>query len=161
MKTTALSKHILLSCIGIMLLSTACRKIKTFPDTPYIEFVSFTKTQLQVPQKGILCIYFTDGDGDIGLKPDENDTSYNFFIDYYEKQNGNFIKIDLEGSHNARIPILNSSDYEKPLEGHIEIEIEYNNYISPFDTIQFECWLVDRAGNTSNHIFTTPIIVEK
>lgn len=161
MKKIAFNKYYVLSCILLAIFLLSCKKIKQFPDIPYIEFVSFTKLNNVSPQKGILCVYFTDGDGDIGFKSNENDTAYNFFIDYYEKQEGIFVKVHLDVTHNARIPILNSSGHKKPLEGNIEIEIEYNNYTSPYDTIQFECWLIDRAGNKSNHIFTPPIIVEK
>ncbi len=146
-----------------IILFASCRDIKTFPIIPYIEFDSFTKINngTNKDNKGILSIYFTDGDGNIGLEEDENDTSYNFFMNYFEKQNGSWVKVDFPSSANFRLPILNTSDEEQSLEGTIELEIFFNNPLSIYDTIQFECWLFDRDGNQSNHVFTSPIIVRK
>ena len=94
------SKHNVRICILItacLLVFYGCKPIIEFPIIPYIEFVSFTKIYKGTSKddKGILTIYFTDGDGNIGFKENENDSSYNFFIDYYEKQEGQFVKIDL------------------------------------------------------------------
>lgn len=161
MKTKKYNK-ILLACI-LCLLLVSCREIKKFPLEPYIEYKNFTKIDngTNTDNKGILAIYFTDGDGNIGLEENENDTSYNFFMNYFEKQNGTWVKVDFSSSANFRLPIINTSDEEQALEGIIELEIFYNNPLSQYDTIQFECWLFDRANNESNHIFTSPIIVNK
>ncbi|MDD3281597.1 MAG: hypothetical protein PHC83_08520 [Bacteroidales bacterium] len=141
----------------------ACKPITEFPIIPYIEFVSFTKIYngTSKDDKGILTIYFTDGDGNIGFKENENDSSYNFFIDYYEKQEGQFVKIDLPATLNVRLPIINTSKEPQALTGNIEIEVFFNNPLSTYDTIKLECWLLDRDCNESNHIFTPEIIVIK
>ncbi len=159
-------KHNVRICILItacLLVFYGCKPIIEFPIIPYIEFVSFTKIYngTSKDDKGILTIYFTDGDGNIGFKENENDSSYNFFIDYYEKQEGRFVKIDLPATLNVRLPIINTSKEPQSLAGNIEIEVFFNNPLSSYDTIKLECWLFDRDSNESNHIFTPEIIVNK
>ncbi len=61
--------------------------------------------------RGVLKFSFTDGDGDIGLA--QGDTipphDYNLYIDYFEKQNGEYVKIEfVDFSFNARIPNINT-----------------------------------------------------
>lgn len=150
-------------CLTCIMLMSSCKKINEFPLIPHIEFVSFTKIYngTNKDDKGILAIYFTDGDGNIGFRPNEKDSSYNFFIDYYEKQEGKFVKIDLPSTLNVRLPIINTSKEPQPLAGNIELEVYFNNPLSTYDTIQLECWLFDRDSNESNHIFTPEIIVNK
>lgn len=160
-----------LFAISFLFLLQNCRKPEEFPSIPYLEFVSFAKitTPNGIDDKGILTLFFTDGDGDMGLS--ESDTlspynadsefHYNFFIDYFEKQNGTFVKVDLPFSLNSRIPILNTTDNSRPLKGNIEIELFINNILSPYDTIRFECKICDRALNISNQIVTPEIIIKK
>lgn len=148
-----------------------CRKPEQFPIEPKIEFVSLTKipTINGVDDKGILTISFTDGDGDVGLSESDTlppyDTSsvyyYNFFIDYFEKQNGTYTKVNLPFSINSRIPVLNSSGNTKPLKGTIEMELFINNILSPYDTIRFECSICDRALHMSNKIITSDLVINK
>ena len=162
-KTVKYTILMIVTCIILLVIPSACREIKEFSPIPYIEFVSLTKIDngTDKDEKGILKIYFTDGDGNIGLENNENDSSFNFFIDYYEKQNGSFVKVDLLSTFNARIPMLNNSDEDKALEGTIEIETYIVNYISTYDTVQLECWLIDRDSNESNHIFTPAFKINK
>jgi len=161
---------ITLTLISIVFLSS-CIKKDEYPIIPYIEFDSFTKidNNMGYDDKGILAIDFTDGDGNVGLKTEETsppyDTNsiyyYNFFITYYEKQNGEYIEVELPFTNNARIPLLNSSGNDKPLKGKIEIELYINNYTSLFDTIRFDAFIVDRALNHSNTVTTPDIIISK
>ena len=160
----------ILVLISVLLLYS-CRKLEDFPVEPYIEFVSITKIDngTAVDDKAILKFFFTDGDGDIGLSQSDTlppfDTSsvyyYNFFIDYFEKQNGVFKKIDLPLTQTARIPVLNTSTANKALKGHIEVEVFINNILSQYDTIKFQFKICDRALNMSNIAQTDEIIVKK
>ena len=162
-------KIILVAVIPFILLS--CTKKEQYPIIPHIEFDSFTKIEnnLGHDDKGILAISFTDGDGNIGL--DQNDTQppfdttsiyyYNFFITYYEKQNGKFVEVELPFTNNSRIPVLNQSGKDTPLKGVIQIELFINNYFSTYDTIRFRASIVDRDLNQSNTITTPDIIINK
>ncbi len=149
----------------------SCKKVEEFPIEPMITFNSFNKIPNggNVDNYGILLIDFTDGDGDVGLKNTDIqppfDTAsvyyYNFFIDYYEKQRGTFVKPALFETFNARIPILNTSTEKQPLKGTISIEVPINNFASTYDTIRFDCRICDRALHISNTITTPEIIVKK
>ena len=113
-------------------------------------------------------LHFQDGDGDIGLN--ESDTlaafnkdsiyHYNFFINYFEKQNGEYVEVELPISNNARIPRLSDAVPES-IEGDISIDLYINNIKSKYDTIRFECYIVDRELHHSNTITTPDIVVKK
>jgi hypothetical protein len=161
---------LIIPVLAILALS-ACKEEAKFPVEPYIEFVSFTKIQnaAGIDEKGVLKLYFTDGDGDIGLSHKDTespfDTSsmyyYNFFISYFEKQKGIFKEIILPMTNNSRIPVINPSGKNRSVEGEIEMEIFINNPFSTYDTIRFECFIVDRALNHSNSVTTPDIIIRK
>jgi hypothetical protein len=162
----------LLLFIGIISLLFSCEPEDKYPIVPYIKYVAFEKIAngLGFDDKAILKFYFEDGDGDLGLdntsedmKPPFDASSiyhYNFFIDYYEKQNGTFVKVDLPAEQNARIPRLSSSSSES-IDGEISIEIFINNFTSTYDTIRFEFFIVDRALHHSNTVTTPEIIINK
>lgn len=157
--------------LGAILFLMGCSKDPVYPVEPVITYVSFTKilNNSGYDQKGILKISFTDGDGDIGLNPEDTyapyDTGsiyfYNFFITYYEKQHGNFVAVDLPISNNARIPQVPPATKGLPLQGDIEIELYINNPMSVFDTIKFDAYIVDRALHVSNVISSPDIIINK
>ncbi len=149
----------------------SCKKVEEYPVEPQISFNSFYKipSGTAIDNYGMILIDFTDGDGDVGLNSTNIqppfDTSsiyyYNFFIDYYEKQRGVFVKPILFETFNARIPVLNTSTENQPLKGTISIQVPINNFSSTYDTIQFECRICDRALHISNAIKTPEIIVKK
>lgn len=148
----------------------SCRREPQFSKVPYISFVSFEKYEQENGKDnlGRLTFHFQDGDGDIGLnvtdvQPPFDSTSvyhHNFFCNYYEKQNGEFVKIDLPLSQNARIPRLSDLESES-IEGEISLDLNINNPFSPYDTIRFDFYIVDRALNHSDTVITPEIIVNK
>ena len=154
-----------------VLLLNACTKEEVFPPEPAITFISFDKiaNNSSIDDKGLLKIFFTDGDGDLGLNDfdtnapfDKNSMYYyNFFIKYFEKQHGTFVEVDLPLPFNSRIPRLQSSGNSPSIKGEIELEVFINNISSAFDTIHFTASICDRALNMSNVITTPEIIVKK
>ncbi len=156
--------------IGLGVLLAACHPEEKFSKVPYIEFVSLVKIDngTGVDDQADLTIHFQDGDGDIGL--DASDTVgafskdstyyYNFFIDYYEKQQGEWVLVNLSEPLHARLPYL-SYDLPESIEGDITITTYINNYFSPYDTVKLVCHIVDRALNESNIIETPEIILNK
>lgn len=151
----------------------ACKKEEKFSNTPAIEFVSLTKIDngTQIDQRATLVLHFQDGDGDIGLNSTDItppfDTSsvyyYNFFIDYYKKVNGEFEKIEFEEiSFNQRIPRL-SETLPESIEGDITLNLDINSYdlSTTYDTIRFQCYIVDRELNHSNIVTTPELVVKK
>jgi hypothetical protein len=163
--------------VGLALFS--CRKPQNFDSVPFIEYRNFEqlKSVNGKDSLGILHLYFRDGDGDFGLAPSDtfapfnrgSEFYYNFFITYFEKQNGVWVKISpavpLPGadtvSNSSRIPLLTPDGRIKTLEGDIFMELFTNNPFSLWDTIRYEASIVDRALNRSNQIQTLDIILTK
>jgi hypothetical protein len=171
-----------LHLLWIILLITSlisCKKDKQFLDEPVISLTKFEqiKNYAGKDSVGVLHLYFTDGDGDMGLSPSDtfppfDRTSpyyYNFYINYFEKQNGQWIRIvtppivpggDTLSNH-SRIPYLTPDGQNKTLEGDLSMTLFTNNPFSAYDTIKYEVTIVDRALNRSNQIKTADIILTK
>jgi len=170
---------ILAGCILSLLVSSACHKEPEFPDAPTLRFLSLTQLRNAAGKDslGLLRLAFTDGDGDFGLGPADtlypyqkgNEYYYNFFISYFEKQNGQFVKITLPPpypgadtlSSNSRIPDLRDKAQGRALEGEIEMSLFTVNPFSAFDTIRYEISICDRALNRSNTVITPEIVLKK
>lgn len=144
--------------IGIFI---SCQEKEEYPVIPEIEFDEFVKIwnpQLMIFDRGVMAITFKDGDGDIGLRA--NDTippyDYNLFINYYELQNGDSVRIVITDSNefNARVPILTPPGSNKSISGTIEDTLFMYNFQSTFDTIMFDACLVDRQLHKSNVVNT-------
>jgi len=113
---------------------------------------------------------------------------YNFFCVYHAKRNGEFIAFP-EFGFNVRLPrfpINKVGDVDivwmqnsrfltnnlEPLGGEIKYVLHVQNSqllmlidsiwvpVPEVDTIMFECWLIDRDLNESNHVFTQAITVK-
>lgn len=156
--------------ILLVIATFGCRREPKYSEVPHIEFVSLEKVDngTSHDSQAELTVYFQDGDGDIGL--DESDKNpvfavdspyyYNFFIDFYEKQQGEWVKIDLPTPLHSRVPHL-SDNVPESIEGKLTIVTYINNPFSPYDTVRLTCWLVDRALHHSDTITTPEIIVKK
>jgi hypothetical protein len=161
---------LLIATVAAFSLLTACMKKEVYPDIPQIAYQGFTLEfdSSQYARRGFLTISFKDGNGDIGLRPNQKeppfDTGsifyYNYIIDYYEKQNGTFVKIDLEPSYNARIPYLTPNDPNKAIKGII-VDTLILNPVPVYDTVKFKFYIYDRAVNKSNVDSTPPIILRR
>jgi len=90
---------LLILCAWMAFTVVSCRKIKSYPDEPVIKFKEFTTLKSQgLDSIGNIVISFTDGDGDIGLRPGDTlppyDTcsiyQFNYFIKIFQKRNGAF-----------------------------------------------------------------------
>jgi len=143
--------------IIIVVFLCACRRPVKYSDIPEIKFISFEKLN---SEDGILTFYFQDGEGDIGLEAWETKPpfDYNFFCDYYEKQNGIFEKIDsivdsqgktIAYHLNGRIPRLTKLP-EESINGEIYLKMVPYREETPFDTIKLSFYIVDRKLNRSN-----------
>lgn len=135
------------------------RNEENYSDIPEIDYQSFTLYYKidsfgQKSLSGDLLFNFTDGDGNIGLRPLQ-DTSgiwfpdtlkYNLFLQLYDYQEGIFVKVPEEkgGFYKYRIPYLD----KQPLTGSISIKIDYPTIV--YDTIFYTFYLYDRTFNRSN-----------
>ncbi len=139
---------------------SSCIKRPDYPDYPIIKFKAF------IPEgdSAKLIFEFTDGDGDIGLLPEDTIPPYdaNLFLKYYEQREGEFVEIEPIIPFNYRIPDISRKGKIKTLEGEIMVRINYYyDFASPYDTIKYSAYIVDRALNKSNVIETNPIVVKK
>ena len=159
-----------IAAISGLLFLSSCMKKETYPDIPEIAFQNFT-TEFDTgkyAKRGFLTISFKDGNGDIGLRTDQTNPPfnpgsiyyYNYIIDYYEKQNGTFVKIALDPSYNARIPYLTPNDLNKAIKGII-VDTLMLNPMPQYDTVKFKFYIYDRALHQSNVDSTPPIILRR
>lgn len=156
-----------LAVIGILGLFTlsACLKVEEFPDEPSITLRDFRT----YPDSARIVIGFTDGDGDIGLN--EADTTGNFapesvyynnlFCDYFELQNGEWVKYDdIAIPFYYRVPRVTPSGQNPTLIGEMSVLLAPLYYIpgTGYDTCRFEVKLVDRSLNMSNVVRTRAFV---
>jgi hypothetical protein len=155
-----------------LLMLSSCHKLIQLPDTPHIEFRSFTVLDT-IDQLGNECkggrlkFYFEDGDGDIGLKSADygsTDTT-DLFFKLYRKTNGVMAEVpdnDLMRPSDYRIPYMERTGRNKILKGTIDVTFFYIFY-SPSDSniIKYSFYLKDRADNLSDTANTCEIPLSK
>ncbi len=160
--------RIVYAILTALLLLVSCEEIDPqYPDIPEVDYQGFglyiTEDQLGNRMLvGRLTFEFTDGDGNVGLPP-QFDTApegtpdtvkYNFFLQIYDLQGVEFVKIpEAEGGIlKYRIPYLN----KQPLKGTMELDIFYPVVVH--DTLFYTFYIFDRELNRSN-TDTTEVIV--
>lgn len=162
MYRTSVSPAKVAALIAVAFSVVGCFPEEQFPPEPKITFKSF----VQFTDSASLTISFTDGDGDIGLDPaDINppfDTAspyyYNLFLEYYELQNGQWVKPELLLPYYYRVPRITPTGQNKALQGDIAVALKPWPISSlPFDTVRFSVRLVDRSLKESNEVFTDPV----
>lgn len=141
-----------LAKIGFTLLTLsllfACKKDKNFPKTPVIEHRDFIKySDKQADWK----IGFTDGDGDFGVRNDNDST--NFLVSVFAIKDN--IAEKIEPAVGYRVPAISGVRTENGVEGEFILHIEPDLYrILNLDSIYFTGYVLDRTGNSSNTIQT-------
>ena len=153
--------------IGLMLLASCNEVTETYPDEPVVDYQSFgiyisedaLGNQVVISR---ITFDFTDGDGNLGLKPLEENSNplladsmkYNFYLQLYDLEGYEFVKIPESkgGILKYRIPFL----AKQPTKGIMDLDISYPVIV--YDTIFYTFYIVDRTFNHSN-TDTTDIIV--
>lgn len=134
----------------------SCQKIRQLPPEPYIEFRKFSVLDTtdilgNSFKGGILTFYIEDGDGDIGmLQPlpgDTNPDTTNLTFFLYKKSNGMYSEPD--DTLGYRVPYIEKEGQNQIIQGFIEIFFSYIGYHDD-DTIKYDFYISDRAGNISN-----------
>lgn len=166
-------KGLIFLVVGIFALSS-CYKEPNFSLTPEIEFDSITKDIRLDQYTGgkkdsiIVSVKFKDGDGDLGFNAEEigskvPQTDYNYVVKSFRKIKGVFTQYTTSETLSGFYPRLKTDDKTGPIEGKLSYRIELYTAFSPFkkDTVKFEVFIKDRAGNKSNTIETTPVILNQ
>jgi hypothetical protein len=161
----------------LLLLSalSGCVKPPTYPSEPQITFKSVSSNYVYSGYTDTITISFTDGEGDIGVVSSTGDscdfcslktgdsscfnmTGFNvFLIDHRDTCMSTYASANIEtGSKyddiSGEIVIITAIDSKKcfapPQPG------------CPKDTVVYSIMIKDKAGNRSNIVQTTPIIVD-
>jgi len=139
----------------------ACRKIQQMPPEPRIEFRNFAIFDTidilgNECKGGRLNFYFEDGDGDLGLdypSTDMADTT-NLFLVLFRKTGGIMVQVpddDIMKPYSYRIPYMESPAQNKILKGTVTVTFLYLFYDpEENDTVRYDFFVEDRAGNISN-----------
>lgn len=155
---------------------SSCLKPVSYPDEPILETIDYTKMGDSLQ----LSLTFTDGDGDVGLNPDDTTGDYspssyyhyNLYVEYYEMMEGTWVKGTQDPSGNNspladtvnfsyRIKNLTPVGQNKTLKGTINVTIEpiaYNPNSNHSDSVKYRVSLIDRALNISNTIETEVVV---
>jgi hypothetical protein len=159
------SKIPFLILFSLLILTFSCVKKPDYPIEPIIKFEDFVQFR---KDSAHFIFSFTDGDGDIGLRPSDTispfDTGsvyyYNFYMNYFEKQQGEWVQIDPTIPFSYRIPYLTPEGRSKALEGEILVRIPfiYFDLFSPYDTIKYSAFIYDRALHKSNVVESREMI---
>lgn len=148
-------------CVG------SCGKLEKLPEEPYIEYTSFevfdtTDILGNSIKGGELKFYFEDGDGDLGLPPQEEGSeldSINLFLTLYRLNDG---VISPAGEDDPlkptgfRIPYMETIGQNTILKGDVSVIFFYLFY-SEEDSIRYDFYVKDRAENISNTVSTAII----
>ena len=150
--------------IVLLTLFFACKKRESFSDIPYLEFRHYELKDSVDALGNItkLCelhIYFTDGDGDIGLFNDDTIApyDYNLFVNYFEMHNDSLQQINVNPPYHIRMPNLTPTGQNKSLK--VDVKYDVNVTYRNSDTIKFELKLFDRALNESDWVSSSLIIL--
>jgi hypothetical protein len=156
--------HILMPAVSLAaLVLSSCQKIDKASDTPEIKFKSFqllnTDTLGFQIKTGELVFSFIDGNADFGAEPNSQDT-INLFLIPYEKVNMTYLPLNVD-TFGRKYSVMNDPSLvrvgqNKTVKGEIKLQIYY--FVTPpFDTLRYDFYILDRAGNKSNVASTTDI----
>jgi len=155
----------ILSAVTAILLYTACEPLEKVSEVPEIQFKSFSLFEIDTLdvriKAGELVFNFIDGNADIGIIEGRNDEdTLNFFLLPYQKIDGGYDSIDAT-TYGRSYGILNDEKMvrigqNKTIKGEIKLQIFY--FLDPpYDTIRYDFYILDRAGNKSNVESTSDI----
>lgn len=142
--------------LAVSLSFVACNKDGDLSPIPTIEVMG-----VAIENNGFkdtaatVTIYFADGDGDLGVYDDGTQKQNNFIISCFEKKNDVWgFLIDLS----APFPTITPTGSNKSIDGTIDYLMPLPPNVSN-DTLRYELYIIDRAGNQSNKVTTEEIVV--
>ncbi|MBX2952478.1 MAG: hypothetical protein KF870_08230 [Leadbetterella sp.] len=150
-----------------------CFSVPDYPNVPEIEF-SDIQSILRVDEvtggykdSVIISLKFRDGDGDLGYMQQEIDSlaraggGHNFLVKQFRRVKGKYVLYEPLESQSGYFHRL-FADKPGPIEGTIHysgIQVYHSFYPYAKDTVKFEIYIRDRAGNISNTILTDSVIL--
>lgn len=152
-------KRVLIFLAAVVVLG-GCFKEPSYSPIPEIAFMRVSATDdpiLALTSNVYIQFSFQDGDGDLG-RLNEADTTANMFI--------RDLRFGFINSEAYSIPPIPRKGSSPAVKGDISFNFRNSLFCNPlfpakqFDTIQYEIFVRDRAGNISNTITTPPIVVK-
>lgn len=152
---------------------SGCYQEPEFAEVPAIEFQDISKAiridQFSGANKDsvTITISFQDGDGDLGLNNEEINEAqlneeYNYVVRVFRKVRGNFVEFEPFIPYSGFFFRLKNDDKPGPIEGTLDYSIDFPHPFTPKrDSVQFQIYLKDRAGNISNTIETETIVLNE
>lgn len=144
-----------------------------FPDTPKISFRDIRKFRIKdelgnTNDSISIALKFQDGDGDMGIDSDEigqppfqDFRYYNYYVEGFQKVNGEWVPKEFTPTLNGQFPLLNTGK-KGPIEGTLYYGIRFQILGVPQNTIyRFNVYILDRAGNISNTIETGEVTINE
>ena len=145
------------------LVLSACDPIEKVSDVPEIKFKSFALYDVDTLgfqiKAGELIFSFIDGNANFGVLPNSEDT-LNLFLLPFHKVNMAYEPLNVD-TFGRRYAVMNDEalvriGQNKTVKGEINLQVYY--FVIPsFDTIRYDFYIVDRAGNKSNVASTSDI----
>jgi len=159
-------KHSIVPFFLTLLFILSCTKPPHYPNEPVIKFNRLSKNTAKAgfgSQDSLLITFdFTDGDGDIGNEDNQINVQFKDLRDDSEFLTYSIPFIPVRGANNG-------------ISGEVSIILELGNPICCFtpegigdcfppflvekDTMVYEIYILDRAGNRSNKILTDSIFL--
>ena len=145
----------------------SCVKPPNYPNEPEIEYIGLNKNVISQgnttagPDTLVIFFSFTDGDGDLGFDGDSLDV---FLTDSRDQFKNPF-----------KLPVIPDEGIGNGISGEITFRLlttccvypPNSNFeacepsdVFPVDTLVYEIYMMDRAGNESNRILTDPIFLQ-
>lgn len=118
---------------------------------PYIEFINISPENVQeFKEKITITIFYRDENGDLG---ENNPEIKNLFL----KDNRNNI------IYEYRIEQLAPDNANISIQGNLNIELNGTGITNEENeqTVTFDIYIIDRSGNQSNTVSSTPIVIYK
>ena len=150
-----------------------CYKEPTFELKPVIGFGSLRK-EIRIDaftgskkDSLILTISYQDGDGDLGLNEKEKATAevkndYNYLIRLFRKRRGVFQEFVPSVPYSGYFLRLRNDTKSGPIEGNISYSIDFPHPFTPLkDSLKFQVTIKDRAGNLSNTVESSVIVLNE
>ncbi len=139
----------------VVILFSCNKETKKLSNIPSIDFSSITDSIVQGSEDTILIHFgFTDGDADLGMNSDSADLYLKSSWDstwqdyYFPTDIPNNLKDPSKG--------LQGAATLKLLAALFVLDSQHPNG----DTVNFEFYIKDQAGHTSNHILTTSVFIK-
>lgn len=163
------SVFLMLLTIGLL---TGCYKEVSFDVKPVIEFKELRKIIVldgfsqSKKDSLILTIKFQDGDGDLGL--DTRDSvlkkqGFNYIVKPFRKRRGVFVEFPNNGvTYSGYFIRLRTDGKAGPIEGTLDYSVDFlQDFVVKKDTVKFQVTIRDRAGNLSNTVESSNIILNE